>query len=217
MAYLSRGLFNTILLFICLESSVASQEFSGNYPKYHITYGVSDWREVANKRAVEFKVYRNLILNDQSYTSDEKARMISAKYSEIQNLARRERTSTYSAVSKFRSVENSCTNQSSTPKECDEKCVSAPLPDMYTSLDLVQGWWGGDVTPPSSLKPNGNRMGNDRVSSNRYICAGKLKQSGKGRKTSYAEGKFRIRPEKITQIVNEEMVPIMYFVSTTPN
>lgn len=184
-------------------------------PEHHKIYGVSDWRGDATAKAVEFKAYRTIVLTNPTYSDDEKAAKIAAKYIAIEKAERKERKAVYAAVSRTVKIGNSCTNQGSSPKKCNAKCIGEPMPAMYTSLEWTQGWWGGDVEP-ENLKPDANKMGDDRVVADTHVCAGALKQSGHGRKTSYAEGAFRIRPARIDQMVSEEMVPIMQIVSTTP-
>ena len=201
-----------VLVAIAIAATPLGATAQDSKPEYHKTYDVPDWRQDASSAAVEYKTYWTIVMANPSYSDDDKAKKIAEKYSAIEKQVREKRKAEYSAVTRFAAVGNSCTNASSSTKNCAPNCVGEPLPAMYTSLAWVQGWWGGDVDP-ASLKPNANQMGDDRVSGDTHICAGKLKASGKGRKTSYAEGTFRIRPDRIDQIVNEEMVPVMSIVS----
>jgi hypothetical protein len=185
-------------------------------PTFHITYGVADWRDSTTQRAAEYKTYRTIILTNTTYSDDEKAAKIARKFTEIRDAVRTERTDAYSAVSEVRGVGNSATGRGATSAA---KCISGSKPDMYTKPEWARGAYksGGD-TADAPILATGTPVGqNDIVTAGgSQVCAIALRQSGSGRKVSYSEATFRIRPERVKTIVDTELTSIMYAVSNTP-
>lgn len=189
-------------------------------PTYHVTYQTSDWRVLVPENASIYKNYRMIILQTNDMSPDEKAEKIAKKYTEIQNKVEKSRRETYTNVNELVSVGNSVIKGSSGggSKTVNAKCASPSKPQMYTKTEWARGAYKSgneDATPailstgiaisPSSL------VGNNGL----RICAITLKQSGKGRKVAYSEATFRILPKHIDEIVNNEVLSIMYEVSNT--
>lgn len=190
-------------------------------PTFHTTYGVVDWRDSVTEKAAEYKTYRIIVLSNATYSDDEKAAKIARKFTEIREAVRADRTQAYSAFSEVRGVGNSATKGSSggDAKKVDAKCIGASKEQMYTKPEWARGAYkSGDEVAEATVIATGQAVGpNDIVSSDgSQVCAIALKQSGKGRKISYSEATFRIRPAHIKAIVDTELTSIMYAISNTP-
>lgn len=185
------------------------------------TYDVADWSDLIPEQRVNFQTYRSIIITDGTLSADQKAARVAAKYTEIEQAIRNTRRAAYEAVTRTYGVGNSATKGSSggEPKEVDRKCRGADMPDMYVTADRVRGAYksGSDDAGPGVIA-TGNAVGaaDIIIDNGAQICAIGLKQSGKGRKVSYSEGEFRIRPSRITQIVNAEITPIMAEITKSP-
>jgi len=208
-----------------LGASVLSSASADSPPpdtQFHTYYGVADWRDLVPEKASEYKTYRMIVLGNQTYSDDEKAAKIAKKYADIRSAVVSSRKEAYGTVSELRGVGNSATKGSSggNPKKVDAKCTGASKEHMYTSAQWARGAYrsgGADanaqifadgglpVDPQALVADNGN-----------VVCAIALKQSGKGRKYSYSEATFRIRPERIKAMVDAEALSMMYAISSTP-
>jgi hypothetical protein len=190
-------------------------------PTYHVTYGISDWRELVPERAAEYKNFRVIVLSNTSYSDDEKATKIARKYTEIRDFVKNARTEAYSKVSELRGVGNSATKGSSggSPKEVDAKCTRASKSNMYTRPEWAKGAYkSGEEPADAQILGNGSRVNSAEIvkSNGTEVCAIALKQSSKGRKVSYSEATFRIRPDHIKVMVDAEVLSMMYEISNTP-
>ncbi|WP_323816409.1 hypothetical protein [Cellvibrio sp. NN19] len=190
-------------------------------PTYHVTYGISDWRELVPERAAEYKNFRVIVLSNTSYSDDEKAAKIARKYTEIRDFVKNARTEAYSNVSEVRGVGNSATKGSSggSPKKVDAKCTGASKSNMYTKPEWAKGAYkSGDEPANEQILNNGSRVNSTDIVKNNgtEVCAIALKQSGKGRKVSYSEATFRIHPDYIKVMVDAEVLAMMYDISHTP-
>lgn len=204
-----------------VASNVAAQDAAPAAPTHHLTYGVPDWKTAVPEKAAEYKSFRAIVLTNPTYSDDEKAAKIAAKYTSIRNTLRSERVSLYEAVSEVKGVGNSATKGSSggSAKKSDAECIGGNKPQMYTKAEWAKGAYkSGDdhadtgviatglaVDPIGIVTPDGS-----------LVCAIALKQSGKGRKVSYSEATFKIRPAHISSMVEEELPALMYAISTTP-
>lgn len=192
---------------------------SANSQAPYETYHVSDWHDLVPQRRVEFQSYRTIVLSNGTLSDDEKARRIAAKFTELQNAVRADRLAAYEAVAESHGVGNSCTNAGSSPKRCKSKCAGSNFPDMFTQASWAKGAYksGGDpadarilrvgnpVAPASIVSPDGAQ-----------ICAIELKQSGHGRKVSYSQAEFRIRPATIRKLVDAEVPLAMSEITKSP-
>ena len=217
------SLVQKIVMALAMLAGVVSGAFAQTPPPdptFHNIYGVSDWKELVPERAAEYKNYRLIVLGNPTYSDDEKAAKIARKYSEIREALRANRTEAYSTISELRGVGNSATNGGGGPKSVDAKCISASMEQMYTKPEWARGVYktstsdhadarlfdgGTTVNATELVRDNGNQ-----------VCAIALKQSGKGRKASYSEATFRIRPERIRIFIDAEMLSMMYAISNTP-
>lgn len=201
--------------------SASAQEVAPPSPAHHVTYGVVDWKTPVPEKAAEFKTFRVIVLSNPNYSDDEKAAKIAAKYAAIRSELRNQRVGLYEAVSEVRTVGNSVTKGSSggSSKTSDAECVGAAKPNMFTRSDWARGAYksGGDDAGPGviasglAVDPAGIVINDGNL-----VCAISLKQSGKGRKVSYSEATFRIRPANVQSMVDEEMTALMYAISSTP-
>ena len=190
-------------------------------PTFHLTYEASDWRELVPEKAAAYKNYRVIILGNPNYTDDEKAAKIARKYGEIRDEVRKSRLDAYSAISELVGVGNSATKGSSggDPKKVDAKCAGASKEHMYTTPAWARGAYkSGDDAADANVISSGNPVNANEIvlANGSQVCAVKLKQSGKGRKVSYSEATFHIRPEQIKKIVEAELLSLMYAITNTP-
>lgn len=208
--------------FYFMLMSFASADTAPQDPSFHEVYGVTSWREVVPEKAAEYKNYRLIVLSNASYSDDEKATKVAKKYSDIREAVKNIRTASYSSVSELIGIGNSATKGSSggSPKEVDAKCAGSRKPNMYTTASWARGAYrSGDADPdPSIFFSNGNTVAPKDIviEDGARVCAIALKQSGKGRKYSYSEATFRIRPTEIGKMVDGELPAIMFAISNTP-
>ena len=201
--------------------SVASARTTPSDPTFHAAYGVADWRDMATEKAAEYKNYRIIILANTTYSDDEKAAKIARKYTQIRDAVRKNRTEIYQGVSELRGVGNSATKGSSggNPKKSAAKWIGGSKEQTYTTAEWARGAYkSGDVDANANVIATGTAVDSKALVSadGSQVCAIALKQSSKGRKVSYSEATFRIRPERIKVIVDTELTSIMYAISNTP-
>lgn len=187
----------------------------------HQIYKVADWRDIVPERRVEFQSYRTITISNGEIDDEEKARRISKKFATIQKEVKAERIAAYQGVSTVVGVGNSVTKGSSggDSKTSDAECRGAPLPNMYTTPAWARGAYksGSDDANAALFNSGLGVASSDIVAGGGVsVCAIKLKQSGKGRKVSYSEATFRIRPAYISSIVDQEMPRIMNDISKSP-
>lgn len=216
--------FNLAIAFL-LNTTMLSSAFAETAPpdpNFHELYNVESWRDIVPEKAAEYKNYRLIILSNSNYSDDEKAIKIAKKYSDIREAVKNSRTVSYKAIEELVGVGNSATKGSSggSPKEVKAKCASASKPEMYTTAAWARGAYrSGDAQADASIFSNGGHLVDARTilaADGTQVCAIELKQSGKGRKYSYSEATFRIRPNQILKMVNDELPAIMFAISNTP-
>lgn len=188
---------------------------------FHTTYGVTDWQELIPEKAAEYRNYRLIVIGSTTYSDDEKAARIARKFEEIRTAVRASRTEAYTAISELRGIGNSATkgNSGGSPKVVEAKCIGGSKEQMYTKPEWARGSYksGTDSAGPGVIA-SGPAV-DPRIlvrSGGAEVCAVRLKQSGEGRKVSYSEATFRIRPERIKAIVDAEMLSIMHVIFYTP-
>jgi hypothetical protein len=181
---------------------------------HHNSYGVSDWRNSVPERAVEFKTFRTIVLTNPTYSDDEKAAKIASKFRAIRDAVRKERVALYEAISETRGVGNSASGRG---KTSDAECIGGTKSNMYTKPEWAQGAYkSGSDEANVSLLSTGLAAGDIVNPDGSLVCAIKLKQSGSGRKVSYSQAVFRVRPEHIKKMVDEELSSLMFAISNTP-
>ncbi len=190
-------------------------------PIYHTLYGVGDWREDVPERAAEYKNFRLIVLSNNTYSDDEKAAKIAAKYAAIRDALRTKRRDAYAAISEVRGVGNSATKGSSggSAVESDAKCIGPSKEGMFTQAAWARGAYksGDEEAGPNVIASGVGVNPAELVSANgASVCAIRLKQAGKGRKVAYSEATFKIRPEHINGIVDAELLATMYAITNTP-
>lgn len=184
-------------------------------------YGVEDWQGLVPVRRVDFQSYRTATLADPTLSADEKARRITARFKGIEDEVRALRTKVYTAYERTIGIGNSATKGSGggSPKVSNAKCTAADKPDMVVTDDRVRGAYrsGGQPAGPD-LFASGTAIapGSLIAAGGTQICAIRLKQSGKGRKVAYTEGRFRIRADRIAALVEEEVGVIMAEIGRSP-
>jgi len=210
------------LALFATHAAIAAPDTAPPDPNFHQIYGVASWLDVVPEKAAEYKTYRLIILGDTKYTPDEKSAMIAKKYAEIREAVRAIRIASYQEVTELIGVSNSATKGGSggSPVKVDAKCAGAGKPNMYTTADWVRGAYrSGSANPDAKIFEDGRNRVDPKgivIENGDRVCAIALKQSGAGRKYSYSEGKFRIRPAEITKMVAGELPAIMYAISNTP-
>lgn len=200
-------------------SVIGSSATAQALPSHHRAYGVSDWQTYVPEREIEYKTYRMIVIANPSYSDEEKAAKIVAKYKDIQEEVRQARLAEYAAVTDVVGVGNSCTKGSSggASKNCAAKCATSARPHMYTSGAWARGAWNsGDMPADARMLGQGNAVDGQHIANESQVCAIALKQSGKGRKASYSEAIFKIKPNHIQTIIRDELPAIMKEITDTP-
>lgn len=198
---------------ICISQEAVPSEWSTKQP-FEI-YNVSDWQLLIPSRLADFRFYKSAIFSSSDYSPERKHELVMNKYHEIEKEISALRTELYSNYSQTLTIGNSCTNEGrDASKNCRANCIRPSVMFLYAKPDWTSGAYASGYMPANSNIFN-NSIGNTAdiaetlISNGEEICAVKLKQSGIGRKVSFTQTTFKIRPNKIEDIVNWEMSKIM--------
>lgn len=157
-------------------------------------YAVSPIENFFTEYRDKHKIIFDYIALQTDWTLAQRTAFYETEMAKLKTKFKTDRQAEYESKSTVRTVTNTCTSKSSgSTKKCGDKCVSAPSADLYT-----QKKW---------LKVVGDNKGT-YVKSNGSTACLKMSVAGKGKNKGTLHAVFRYRPERITALIDKELVAI---------